>query len=765
MRTSSLCVALTPLTLLAACGGGSSSPDPGGNTTINGVTGPSGVSIVTADTSNVSTGGTGGGSTGLSWPVDSAYITDVARVHVFDPSMEALEQGNQILCMIGLTAYDQMVNEGNYIAQVDEDLCQSGQEPSEGNGESSAAAQSLMFFTVNAARASNTAPQINSLWVPVNGPNDTEMMIHARMTVEEGPSETDPFGVFQMNWAGVADGQTIETPGMFGVLKNDSLAYPGFEFFESQGDVDVPASPNEYSSRTAVHVSIDPVTQRGAARIQVTERYDFGGGDSGALTSNYRIAFNETHMKRQLDSGPVTTISRTDFTDRVYRYNLYYADGEDLGERVVLNSGFNIKSESGAYGWAGYHGIWMPPGVELADGDIVTRNDPGSSEVLEYTVDQSPGRLIEYSRETLALTELTGQEFEWWESGSRYRVDYSVSDFRRTGVWNWSNESWDAIEPPTVIDVAMAGGNLSMFSQSLGGPVNYVDGDDVITFFAERFVGPEHDLLANAVSEEVQLLGFMQCLRSGITGSEADTGQIYLSNAPDVNTPHVYRFNSTDLTLRHDPNGDGSVLNVVGLAEGETPTSGPNTWGMRSGPLVESTAGLNSIYEIWNVSTFYVYETGHNPWNQRVGLFDALGDPVVFDRPIEFLYTHSTANDMNDDSTYDGQSFFLSYNGSGNLHGVPFDPFDLDGDMDPDRWYPRFSIADGTLMGPNGDEYAIRAIEVEQTLNEDVGGAPLLDVTTADGLALPDGSGYETPDVGTRPEVTAAPAVINGEVQ
>ena len=30
-------------------------------------------------------------------------------------------------------------------------------------------------------------------------------------------------------------------------------------------------------------------------------------------------------------------------------------------------------------------------------------------------------------------------------------------------------------------------------------------------------------------------------------------------------------------------------------------------------------------------------------------------------------------------------------------------PFDLDEDGFPDRWYPQFSIADGALLGPGGE--------------------------------------------------------------
>jgi hypothetical protein len=85
---------------------------------------------------------------------------------------------------------------------------------------------------------------------------------------------------------------------------------------------------------------------------------------------------------------------------------------------------------------------------------------------------------------------------------------------------------------------------------------------------------------------------------------------------------------------------------------------------MSSGPLVLDTTGLTNVRES-ELQEFYTYETGHNNWNSYAAVVDMNGDYVVFDAPLQFLYTHR-ANDLNDDPTYDGE-VPLNYGGPGDL--------------------------------------------------------------------------------------------------
>jgi len=145
-------------------------------------------------------------------------------------------------------------------------------------------------------------------------------------------------------------------------------------------------------------------------------------------------------------------------------------------------------------------------------------------------------------------------------------------------------------------------------------------------------------------------------------------------------------------------------------------------------------------------------------------LLDALGDPVHFDPPIQFTYTHATLNDRNGDSAYDGKSFFLDYGGPGDLWGLPQDGVDLNDDGHPDRWYPVVSLADGVVLGPTGTEFVVKAIEIEQALQEDPSGEGELDIVGASDLDLPDGTSYAPPLIGNRPVVNDPPRVIAGQV-
>ena len=121
--------------------------------------------------------------------------------------------------------------------------------------------------------------------------------------------------------------------------------------------------------------------------------------------------------------------------------------------------------------------------------------------------------------------------------------------------------------------------------------------------------------------------------------------------------------------------------------------------------------------------------------------------------------------DRNGDDTYDGAIYFLNYEGPGNLWGIPHEGVDLDGDSEEDRWYPLFSIEDGVMVGPTGEEYVIKATEMEQTLQEAPGECGALSLDAADSLVLPTEDDFTTPDIGEKPVVNDPPAVVEGEVQ
>ncbi len=764
--------------MLVACGGGGGSSS-SSNGSVTGLSLPDSMSVVT--TSGSSGGGStiGPGAGTGSFPADSDYFTDESFEFVWDRSIEPLNLINEILAMTGQTAADEMVNEGAYRALIDVSQIEKGGESGgSSSGQSSGTTQEFEDWTVRSTREDNTSPMNVRLWIP-NEEDFFSGLIYATARVVEEPTDENPFGKFSMNFA---MRETLSSPTFFkGVLRTENAAsgYIGFSFYEEGGKgLNQTHDPGEFSEVIQVHVNMTNDQSTGVARVKNQYRENFGMGDTGILSEEYLIAFDDTHFLRQMVGEDAVLYHRDEYIRSTWRYNLYDADGDNIGNNVERNSGFGIRTESGDFGWVGYWGLWVPDHVSISNGDTVYKEQfgpPGQGDPIAYTVVQAPGRLIKNTKNTVALADVDGDEFRYWEfdqqtyTHSEFKVIYEHTGgtWTKTHTWDWDNHEWVELETPELI-VLQTGDWLHLWSDSLGGSINYVYGDLTLTYWKEEFVhGDSEDLFPSSVTEAT-LYGMIECLRADITEAEAENGDVWLSEG-SISSPHIYEFHQADLALYLDATGNGTPLTRVGLVDGAEPQTGPYTWGMRSGPLLpahpNTYGSLSNPWDAWNTDVFYVYETGPNDWNKTTSLLDSLSNPVTFDPPLVFSYTHATANDANDDTTYDGKLVQLEYNGHGDLWGIPHDPIDVNGDGEPDHWTPRFSLKDGTAMGPTGTEYVIRAIDTELHLAEDSGGSTTLNLTGAGLLELPDGSDFVNPATIAKPTVTDPPAVVAGVVQ
>lgn len=769
-RESALLPLAAALAFLAGCGGGGSSS--GG--TVLGLSVANQMSVITVDGGGATGPVTSGASADTSgFAADANYFLDERHSHVYDSSLETVSTVNMILCDMAQTAYAQMVNFGPYLALVDEARCEAGGDSSSSGsstGQSSGANSGApSLWTIDSTRASNSSPETVQIWLPSNGPGDMPVTINVKLTITESSSLTNPFGVFNLDFAGIPQGGSLSSPAMFGNLHSLDVAsgFMGFSFFQQQGNPSVAQQPGQHAEIVQSNVNMFADQTQGVAYIRRQYRENFGQGDSGLQIEEYKIAFDLTNVLRQKDSDAAVCLSRTTYNSRTWRYNLYDATN---GARVELNSGFGFRTQAGDFGWMGYYGMWVQPGVTVANGDTVTRDTFGQATPQAYTVLTAPGKLIRNTKQTLALSAIVGMNFNWYHDsdpmdglpGQQFRVQYDGTNWIEVASWDDSSHTWIDLGSPVVIDTAVEG-FLGMYCESLGGPSTYVDGDSTITYYQREFVNGADAAFSGGT--QIDIYGYFNCLRGGITTSEANIGDIFLPPSQDVSLPYHYVFSQADLTLYYDVNGDGSSLVPAGLASGETITSGPNMWGMQSGSMLTDYSGLTSPFEAWNQPVFYTYETGPNSWNQYAALIDSNGVCVTFDPPIQFTYMHETLNDANNDATYDGMHYQLNYGGPGNLFGIPSAQVDTDGDGNPDRFYPLFTIADGILMGPTGTEYVVRSMEQELTLALDPGNCGALDVGTVGDLPLPTAADYTAPDIGAPPVVTDPPAVIEGVVQ
>jgi len=752
MKKSTLTVIFAGLAL-AGCGGGGSSTST--NTAAGVVTGiemPGNMSVVSAQGSGQVSGvliDYNGVSGVLHQSSGTDYSTDPVDVWVWDDSLEPLQMVNEILCYVGQTAADQMVNvggTGEYTALIDEEKCSQGENTSSDTGQSSSQSTELNLWTVKSTRASSTSPQIVHLWVPPgNEPGDDESIL-VEVTAYAGASATRPFGSFRMNFKGVdPQGNTTMTGSLFTVDANtdpgnvNANGNPQFKLILSGSD-DCGGDPQcagTFSMKTNV-VFNDGSGDNGSARTATSFVPD--SNPSQSFDSDYAIAFNSANLLREgnvfndqtqnMDSSQICA-DRNDFNTTVWRSNLYYSgnsmpNGASAGERVTVNSGFPITVDVNGqttFGWIGYWGLWLPESIDTSTLTSVTKEESGSNTSTVYDLVQAPGKLIKSERTTVDLTDLDGVNFSYWDSisGTEFVVEYTIDNVLADNT-PVAGPGFFKLGGTPVDITPIQGEWLGMWSQGLGGNVNYVGGDLTLTYFKETFVNSNTAIteMFNTTNDPdqdgvVSFDCYLQCLGSNTSQVDLDNENIYLSDAMDTSTPAVtYYLQRSDLTLYDgDPaNGGQKVM----LANNVMPTAGsPNEWGMAAGPFVIAGTSLTNVWDAMEEAVSYRWETGSNDWNKTFAVREpGTSNFVEFEPPLQISYQFTAADDANAGgnfagSEYYGQTFLLEYGGQGELWGIPWV-------QNGERWSAAFTIADGSLLGNN--MFAVKGVEKEQTMRE-----------------------------------------------
>ncbi len=732
---------------------------------LSGLIAPPSVSVLSADSAAVATSVRR--LSPSAFPADAQYFTDPVHDYTFDRASEEIDVVNAVLCLLQQARYGELVNRGLYLARIDKQLC----DPSTGTTSQSGATVSYEDWIVQSLRRDPLEPQRVELWVPLmqSQGGGSLRTLFATLDLRSAASVTQPYGSFDLDFAGTPPfGDPHQAFFCGRIATKPTVAdRTGFTFFELQGDLAVLPAPGEGHHLIQANVDLAADQSSGVARVSRRERRnDPQFGDTGVLTKDFRLAFDATTLVRREDQGPVVALSRTQFVSHTRRYNLYVDDTRNgaLGERARLKTGMAILLPGGYHAFIGHFGLQIEGDGVALDGDVVHEDAPGGK---TFTLRRAPGKLIECKRETTPLSTLVGEVFEWvepWASGNplpnRYRLAWNGADFDAFEQFDPSIALWVPIVP-FVVSLAQ-NPVLRLESKRYGRNCTARFGDPDLAWYTERVASGDEGWFGT--QGEIQLFGLLDCLRPQLTAAEVEAGDIHLPPAQDVTLPHVYRFAKADRVLRHDDPVLG--LRAATLAPNEFPVSGPFVNGMRSGPLVQDLSSLVQLEDIYDVPTYFVWQTGAYEPSHWAGLIDDQGQVVAFDSPLQFGYTHSQANDANNDATLDGQQFLLEYRGDGQLFGIPFIPVDTDQDGQPDHDVPLFSIADGVAVGPGGIGWVVRAVERELVLLPAAGGPPAgLDPALADQLVLPDGGFYRTPDIGPVPTLGGTPTVVGGEIQ
>ena len=114
-------------------------------------------------------------------PSGSQYNTDNREFMVEDALNDASDTPTMILCFMKNLRTDLMVNKGNYLAQIDEEACNSSGQISSGpksedkasatSASSSAASKAYTDVISVVTRASSSDPMVAKTWLVVDGPS------------------------------------------------------------------------------------------------------------------------------------------------------------------------------------------------------------------------------------------------------------------------------------------------------------------------------------------------------------------------------------------------------------------------------------------------------------------------------------------------------------------------------------------------------------------------------------------------------------------
>jgi len=722
-------------------------------------------------------------------PADSDYYNDETFVYVEERSIDAFNIVNGILCELSQTAYDEMLNQGTYKAQIDESQCSSSNDDASSAGQKSQNQTSgstmpeYKMLIVNSSRADNDSPQIVKVWVHEKASDiEPEKMIFAKLTITEGVSATNPYGIFTLNFKAypIVNGEVDTSTILFrGYLKTEKDASGKVLLkFVTNGSFDTPQGSISYDQRATLNREVDGSS--GSGTVYSKESFP-GPGGMQTQESQFNIAFNTQYFRRVSGSDDIC-LSRTDFDETAWRYGLYDANGN----RVTRNSGFPIKitkNNKDYYGWIGYWGIWFPEDVSISSGDTVYKLDysPQGSTETPYTVFISNGRLVKHTKKTLKLGEIKNVPLQYNEfnpntgSDTEYRVEWNGTNFVKIARLNKSSWLWEDISPAQPLTFGDDDYSFNFWSEALGGSgyinlrdpdtgqlINLNDNVDVI-FHIEDLVYPSDTVPSTLVC-------FENCPDpANITTASPyyDTSNLQFQNVPPANAQKVsYSFDSNNMVLQKD--GQDVVL---------TTQNSTYEWGVTSGPLFEPTSeNLSKLacdwdpnstcaWQAWDkLDVFYTWETGPNDWNKFSGLKDANDKFVTFDPPLPVEYVHT----WSDNTT---TKFYLEYSGFGELHGIPGKCVDMDTGEEEScdetsRWVPEFTIPNGSEVTDGSDgttKYLVKALEKEQRMKVvDSSYCSSLSITTYD---LPTMDEWTDPDIGSAPEVSGPPAVIAGVPQ
>lgn len=708
---------------------------------------------------------------------DSDYHTDEASVWVHDVAAEPLEMANMLLCAMQNTQAGELVNEDAYLALQEVDACETGERGQSGAGDDDDDGTSFEEWTVLSEREDAESEHVVQFWFQPGAQDaagTVQENIMGELTITEGVSESNPIGQFEAAFRSEDPDFGIDV--LYGSLETIETDDDSLQFEFRLQTTDATWDHGGFAMDQWVHVRFDdPDGDSGTARSYFHFEDDNTGHEE---TRQFDLATDDGKMLREdSESGEQFCADRSDPDDRVWNYNLYHSeDGEfrgrevSAGERVDLTSGksFRFEDNGDEYrGYLDYYGVWVQGADEDIDLDGETVFTGGGENREEYTMEVLDGRMASRTRDDISFQGLQGEPLFWFDHSAEQEflveIDKDDYDLIKTHAVDWTDDGPEFTEIDDEDITPNDGEQIILFSDSLG-DLFYTHEDALpsedreFAYFNEGQVttGEDEELFSD--NNTVTLWCQWDCLKGGLSQEDIDDenpDDYYHDMADPGGGPFEYQIDAETLELVDMENGSQPVVSLRGLdiPDGHMLQHGQHL------TLVTTDYEGEDDYQM--APTSFTWVTGHKARDHRHEMVDADGEAVRIEAPLHFVYTHNVDNDANERSSHDGRQMMLHYEGN-HLHGFPWE------EDDTGRWYSPVTLADGTPLSAEGNDFVVQALEIEQALNEspDACGDLQGDLPSEEDLPEPDepedGVSFDWDDM---PEVDGDPRVIDGDLQ
>lgn len=758
------------------------------------------------------------GAAQLAWatppaaPSAGAYVDDKQNTWVQDRVGDRIGTVNMIMCIIGSMRGDAMVNQGPYVALIDQSKCEGRGDSSKSTSTNAGASNAATYMSavVQSTQASVDDHLIIKAWLhdeeDGGGGSPQKMTIYAYVDASEGKSDTNPNGLFSMYFCGEPE----SSPGTCvfrGSLKSDGS---GLSFYQEESHGGGGGGP----SSTQLKLISDPVHDSGSGAISGTEN---------GSPYDYAFTFDASNFARQEGSNPAVCFDRdkNNGVTSTWRYGAYNSDGSRLD---ISHPGFPVKYVNGSdtyYGFWSFWGLWLPDSAmsEIALGHGHLTRHVGSSDV-ELTPIKKGGKLWKLTRHNAALDDFKNVSMMYWSPNSIGTTDGSTPAPSNTSYeLQWDGSTLNAIayqqcdqngcaphqlHAPVALDAATLSGtdhifSLPIFFPSGGGNGNIsvpsghaFQGSDTLSYRTREVVDPgASDIGLNCVT---------MCPKTG-SNLVSDVGSpavATLANAPFKDSgswgPASAHFSYTfHAGMLNDGTADADASGASKSA------MGGNQWGLNSGSMVadadlpnikcdangtaNTSGGFYCSYLIEQTDVIYQWETGPNQWNQFFG-----ANGVTIDPPktltLDAVHVNGNPGGANNikgaqAASFNGNKVQLQFSGFGELQGIPGNCVNPDTNQtvqcdQSTRWVPAFDMMDGTMVyDSTPTSYFVKYLEREMRLGKvncgGVSGSLMTSLTAAAGLPLPTSALVDVNSrttLGSEPTPTSTkPAVIDGIVQ